>query len=332
MASLAEHLAAKIAFWHARPVHANFWRATRMSRVPSRWRSSAACTGCGSAFGREHSLANVCNAGDLRAACPIRTYDDFEPWLDRVAAGEFDAMFAPGVRPLMFATSSGTTATPKAHSRNAGVRGGLSAGVEHIGLKLLCDHPRAVLRPLLQSSGRWDRAHTPAGVPCGAINRSPCQNPEAGGAALLRWHSGSRAHRRCPARYYTLMRLGVTRDVAWAITASPATLIQMGRCRASAAKTSSVTCTMEPCQRKSSAMPISGRCSNGGCVRTSRAPGSWRKSVRRTAVFFARVITGGSSSWPAGWAAAWAFTWTGSRRGGGRCRCGIRAFWRARAA
>jgi hypothetical protein len=31
------------------------------------------------------------------------------------------------------------------------------------------------------------------------------------------------------ARYYTLMRLGVVRDVAFAITANPATLIQMAR-------------------------------------------------------------------------------------------------------
>ena len=30
-------------------------------------------------------------------------------------------------------------------------------------------------------------------------------------------------------RYYTLMRLGIARDVAFAITANPATLIQMAR-------------------------------------------------------------------------------------------------------
>jgi hypothetical protein len=230
MASLTEHLAAKIAFWHAQRVQRSFLRAIEdLAAAEQQALERALPQVHDSVFGREHALGRVRSVADLRAACPLRTYDDFEPWIERVAGGEFGALFTPGLRPLMFATSSGTTAAPKRIPVTPAFVADYRRGWNTFGLKLLSDHPRAVLRPLLQSSGRWDHTRTSAGVPCGAITGLLAKTQKR---VVRRFYVGTPevAHIEDPtARYYTLMRLGVTRDVAWAITASPATLIQMAR-------------------------------------------------------------------------------------------------------
>ncbi len=62
-------------------------------------------------FGREHGFGSIRSVEDFQSAVPVRTYDDFEPYLQRMVAGE------PGVlipdAPFFFGRSSGTTGTPK---------------------------------------------------------------------------------------------------------------------------------------------------------------------------------------------------------------------------
>ena len=94
---------------------------------------------------------------------------------------------------------------------------------------MLADHPRAILRPILQASGRYDAAFTPAGIPCGAITGLLARTQKR---IVRRFYVGRPevAHLDdAQARYYTLMRLGISRDVAFAVTANPATLIQMAK-------------------------------------------------------------------------------------------------------
>jgi hypothetical protein len=230
MPTLLEHIAARLAYGHARRVYARFGQALQhvaaaqqhvLQRLLPLVRSSD--------FGRRYALGRARTPDDLTRAVPLLSYDDYRPYMERLYAGDSRALFAPGQRILMFATSSGTTAEPKRIPVTPAFVEDYRRGWNTFGLKMLSDHPRAILRAILQSSSRFDAGVTPAGIPCGAITGLLARTQKR---IVRRFYVGAPeiAHLDDPrARYYTLMRLGIGRDVAFAITASPATLIQMAR-------------------------------------------------------------------------------------------------------
>lgn len=230
MASILEHLAARIGFVHANRVYGRFLNALRS---PLEQQNNALDRALRlvrtSDFGKRHRLDRVHTPQDLRRAVPISTYEDYRPYVERVARGETRALFSRGERILMFATSSGTTALPKWVPVTRAFVDDYRRGWNTFGLKMLSDHPRAVLRDILQSSGRYDESHADAGIPVGAITGLLAKTQKR---IVRRFYVGRPeiAHLATPEqRYYALMRLGIVRDVAFGITANPATLIQLAR-------------------------------------------------------------------------------------------------------
>lgn len=230
VATLLDRFAARLAFIHASRTFTRFRRclddvrAAQQNALQRVLRQLA-----GSDFSREHGLDRAASLDDLRRAVPLRTYDDFRPWIDRLQHGDWRALFGHGRPLVMFATSSGTTASPKLIPVTSEFVADYRRGWNTFGLKMLVDHPAAVLRGILQSSGRFDAAHTPAGTPCGAITGLMARTQKR---IVRRYYVGRPEIADLPdaaARYYTLMRMGAGRDVAFAITASPATLIELAR-------------------------------------------------------------------------------------------------------
>ena len=64
-----------------------------------------------SAFGREHHFSAIADVGEFRRRVPIRRYADFEPYIDRVVAGEAGVLTSDA--PIFFFTSSGSTGKHK---------------------------------------------------------------------------------------------------------------------------------------------------------------------------------------------------------------------------
>ena len=230
MPTFLEHLAAQAAYLHARRVHARFLHALdHVEHEQQRVLDRVLALTADSDFGHRHDLRRVRTADDLKRALPLLTYEDYRPYVDRLCDGDTGALFSAGQRILMFATSSGTTALPKRIPVTPQFVRDYRRGWNIFGLKMLADHPRAILRPILQASGRYDAAFTPAGIPCGAITGLLARTQKR---IVRRFYVGRPevAHLDdAQARYYTLMRLGISRDVAFAVTANPATLIQMAK-------------------------------------------------------------------------------------------------------
>jgi hypothetical protein len=230
MPSLLERVAARLAFWHAKRVYSRFLQSLQnVDAVQNRVLSDVLSRVASSDYGREHGLASVHSIDDLKHAAPLVTYEDLRPYVDRMCAGKNTALIAPGEQVLMFATSSGTTARQKLIPVTPEFVRQYRRGWNTFGLKMLSDHPRAVLRSILQSSGRHDETHTSSGVPCGAITGLLARTQKP---IVRRFYVGTPEIARIDdphAKYYTLMRLGVMRDVAFAITASPATLIRLAQ-------------------------------------------------------------------------------------------------------
>lgn len=63
------------------------------------------------AFGKDHKFSEIKNYNDFAKNVPIREYNDFIPYINRMTKGESDILF-PG-KPVLYNTSSGTTGKPK---------------------------------------------------------------------------------------------------------------------------------------------------------------------------------------------------------------------------
>ena len=66
------------------------------------------------AFGREHGFDRIRGYADYRRAVPVREYDGFAPYIERLRRGEDYVLWNQKVR--WFAKSSGTT-SPAARAR-----------------------------------------------------------------------------------------------------------------------------------------------------------------------------------------------------------------------
>ncbi len=230
MANLLEKLAARLAFLHADRVHRGFLAALQdVECAQTRALETALAQVARSDFGRQHRLAAVRTIDDLRQALPIQTYEDYRPHIERVANGDTGALFSPGQQILMFATSSGTTAKRKLVPVTPRFVKDYRRGWHVFGLKLLRDHPTAVLRTILQCTSRHDEDHTRAGIPIGAITGLLARSQKR---IVRRFYAGrpELTHITDPrARYYALMRCAIERDVGFAVTANPATLIRLAQ-------------------------------------------------------------------------------------------------------
>ena len=64
-------------------------------------------------FGRQYGFANIRNAAEFQRRVPLRTYADFEPYLQRMRKGETDVLY-PGLVPY-YGQSSGSSNTAAEH-------------------------------------------------------------------------------------------------------------------------------------------------------------------------------------------------------------------------
>lgn len=230
MPTLIERITARLAYLHAQRVYGGFRRSlSDLARTQQRTLRRVLDLVADSDYGRTHGLARVRSVDDLCRAAPLIDYEDLRPTIERLMDGHTQALFRPRTRICMFATSSGTTAAQKHIPVTAAFARSYRRGWNTFGLKMLSDHPDAVLRSILQSSGRHDESFSPCGIPCGAITGLLALNQKR---IVRRFYVGRPeiARIREPAdRYYTLMRFALVRDVAFCITANPATLIRLAQ-------------------------------------------------------------------------------------------------------
>ncbi len=228
--SLADRLVFLVARSHAERVYRRFMAATRQARLEQEQTLLAKIRrNADSDFGRRFRFDHVRCAADFVRHVPILRYEDHQPYIERVKAGDLRALFGPRQRVLMFALSSGTTAEPKYIPVTRPFMDEYRQGWNAFGIKAMLDHPAAFLRGIVQISSRMDESITSAGIPCGAITGLMAATQKW----LVRKYYLSPA---CVARiddaaakYYTIMRLAVPADPAFIVAANPASLLKLAR-------------------------------------------------------------------------------------------------------
>lgn len=181
-----------------------------------------------SEFSREHHFQDVKTLAELRRNIPITTYEYFDPYIQRVRAGETSALLGDKIV-HMFALTSGTTAKRKYIPVTPQYLADYKRGWNLWGLKVFRDHRNVRFRPIVQLSGDWQEERSEAGIPCGAVTGLTAQMQ----LKIIRWLycvPGCVGRIKDPAaKYYVALRLSVPRSVGMVIAANPSTLVNLAR-------------------------------------------------------------------------------------------------------
>jgi hypothetical protein len=219
---------AKLAGWHAgRQLRSWLAMHARTGDVQDRLLQRLMAAHADSAFGREHDFAKIHTLEDFRKAVPLRHYHDFDPWIDRVLAGETSALLPPGQQVLMFSMTSGTTGKPKHIPVTPRFLSAMRRGWNIWGLGVLAQYLEAWVRPILQITSDTCEQRSPTGLPCGAISGLLAQTQKRIVRRFYCTPTWAPKIADPESRYYAILRYGVEQDVAFLTTANPSSTIKL---------------------------------------------------------------------------------------------------------
>jgi hypothetical protein len=219
--------------WRSRALATSFLRQTsRTGDVQHARLLELVARHAESQFGRDHHFREVRTPADFRRFVPVRGYEGHEPYIARVREGDLGALFGPGTDVLMFAMTSGTTATPKTIPVTREALGNYREGWTIWGIQAFDAHPEILrwgLKPILQLVSNWRETTTSAGIPCGAITglTAQMQNPLVRTTYCMT--PDTMRIKDIEAKYYTALRLSVFRNVGATMAANPSTLLAIAR-------------------------------------------------------------------------------------------------------
>ncbi|MBN2210814.1 MAG: GH3 auxin-responsive promoter family protein [Sedimentisphaerales bacterium] len=180
-------------------------------------------------FGRQHKFQRITGYSEYIDALPLLNYSYLEPYINRCRDGDSSALFGPGQKILMFALTSGTTATAKHIPVTQSFAQAYQRGWNIWGYKALEDHPDGYLRGILQVTSPIDQDHTSGGIPIGAISGLLAQQQKSIVRKFYVTDPRISQIKDPLSRYYTIMRLALPRDVAFISTANPSTTLRLVR-------------------------------------------------------------------------------------------------------
>jgi hypothetical protein len=123
----------------------------------------------GSDFSRDHRLDGIRTVRDFQRAITIADYERARPYVDRMKQGEWSALLGTGQKPLMFATSSGTTSEPKFIPISRQYLADYRRSWQTWGINFYRPFKPMNFLHIVQLASDFDRCRTPAGTPCGNI-------------------------------------------------------------------------------------------------------------------------------------------------------------------
>ncbi|MFW6133220.1 MAG: GH3 auxin-responsive promoter family protein [Planctomycetota bacterium] len=218
------HLAAR----HASAQLEAFLQAHRnTARVQHELRDEIVSRTANTAFGRDHGFAKIRTWDDWNRQVPVCSYDQLRPYFDRVLANEPTALLPAGQPVLMFSQTSGTTGRPKNIPVTPRFLTDIRRGWNVFGLAALKDHPDAWLRHILQISSPKTESKSSSGLPCGAISGLLAETQKRIVRRMYCVPPCVSTIKDPEAKYYTILRCGIGRDVAFITTANPSSTIRM---------------------------------------------------------------------------------------------------------
>jgi GH3 auxin-responsive promoter len=174
-------------------------------------------------YGRRHDFAGVRSVADYRSRVPPSTYEELSPYIDRMRRGERGVLTAE--RPLMFATTSGTTGAAKYVPVTPSYLHEYSHGVHVHTCRIFTDFPDVLEGHVLIPSSSDEEGRTESGVPYGAISGYLTRTQPG---VLRRFfvlpYEVCRV-KQIDAKYYLTLRHALAADIRGIITPNPSSLL-----------------------------------------------------------------------------------------------------------
>ncbi len=178
-------------------------------------------------FARDHRFKDIASVADYRRQVPVRRYEDLEPYIRRVMAGETGALLADKV--MMFALTSGTTAARKHIPITAPYLADYKRGWNLWGLRTFREHKHLFLKPILQLVGDADEYRTPADTPCGNLSGFTAQVQKRLMRRVYVLPPQTGKIKDTAARQYVALRFAARKQLGMLVSANPSTLVNLAR-------------------------------------------------------------------------------------------------------
>lgn len=181
-----------------------------------------------SQFSRDRRLSAGMSLSEFRSAVPVADYELVRPYVQRVAAGEHQALLGSANRLQMFAVTSGTTSESKLIPVTDRFLHDYRRGWQMWGIGTYSEHSLLQKLNIVQISSSHRRFATPSGTPCGNISGlvAAMQTPIV--RTLYTVPSVVAEIGDAEAKRYTILRMALADPyVGMLITANPSTLLQL---------------------------------------------------------------------------------------------------------
>jgi GH3 auxin-responsive promoter len=186
-------------------------------------RSHASCS-----YGRDHHFDSIRTIADYRRQVPINPYENLASYIQRMMKGETNALVADS-RVLMFALTSGTTASRKHIPITQRYLEDYRRGWNIWGLTAMREHPAIKLKPVMQLVGDPEEFRSDGGIPCGNLSGFTAQVQKRIIRFLYSVPAIAGKIKDSHSRYYVALRFSIGRQVGLLSSANPSTLVALAR-------------------------------------------------------------------------------------------------------
>ncbi|RJP17055.1 MAG: hypothetical protein C4520_17795 [Candidatus Abyssobacteria bacterium SURF_5] len=190
-------------------------QANRLMDILSRNRDTA--------FGREHSFSIIRSLADFRELVPVRPYEEFEPYIERLQCGERQVLTKE--EPEMFGRTSGTTSDPKFIPITPSFYEEFSKTQKMWQRKLLADHRRMARGKILSVMSAEIEGYTECGIPYGAMSGHSYQLQYPLTQQMYAVPYEVMCLKDFEAKYYLVLRLALERNVTAIAALNPSTIV-----------------------------------------------------------------------------------------------------------
>ena len=184
-------------------------------------------------YGKEHDFAWILEAKDdtelysrYREKVAAQDYESLRPYVERHKNGEAGILF-PG-KPVMYATTSGTTKEPKWIPITKEYLSNIYGKMTKVWLyNFLKNRPKVYKGKIIAVVGTPEEGHAPDGTVYGSVSgvtRRDCPN-----FVKKLYTNPFEVYeiKDYTARYYTIMRMGIELNTTLCVTANPSTVLEM---------------------------------------------------------------------------------------------------------
>lgn len=188
---------------------------------------------CATEYGKEHHFADILLAPNddelfarYRANVPVNEYEDLRSYVEKSKHGASDILF-PG-RPVMYATTSGTTSEPKWIPITRKYLDDVYGKMTKCWLfNFIQNRPKVFTGKILSIVGKTKEGEAPDGTFFGSVSGVTQQGCPGFVKKLYSCPFSVYSIEDYTARYYTLMRTAIEQNITLIVTANPSTIVEL---------------------------------------------------------------------------------------------------------